>query len=108
MWKVGGRRPGAETAEPEVVRPLAEGVPELQQAVADAALVVPAEHLPPDLLPCVVGEDAVVVEGGDEVIPCRAGVSPGGGCHIHVAPGEVGHQRAPLALVRGVRVEEGQ
>ena len=31
-----------------------------------------------------------------------------GGYHIHVAPGEVGHQRAPLALPLGVPVEEGQ
>ena len=79
VWEVGGRRPRAETAEPDVVPPLAEGVPELQQAGADAAAVVPAERLLPDLLPPVVGEDPVVVEGGDEVIPRRAGVSPGGG-----------------------------
>ena len=108
VWEVGGRQPGAETAGPEVVPPLTEGVPELQQGGADAAAVVPADRLLPDLLPRVVGEDPVVVEGGDEVIPRLAGVSPGGGCHIHVAPGEVGHQRAPLALVRGVPVEEGQ
>ena len=79
MWEVGWRRPGAETAEPEVVPPLAEGVPELQQAGADAAPVVPAERLLPDLLPRVVGENPVVVEGGDEVIPRQAGVPPGGG-----------------------------
>ena len=108
MCKVGGQRPGAETAEPEVVPPLAEGVPELQQAGAEAAPVVPAESLLPQVLPHVVGEDPGVVEGGNEVIPCWAGVSPGGGCHIHVAPGEVGHQRAEMALVRGVPVEEGQ
>ena len=84
------------------------GLPELQQAVADAAPVVPAERLLPDLLPRVVGENPVVVEGGDEVIPRRAGVPLGEGCHIHVAPGEVGHQRAPLALARGVPLEEGQ
>ena len=94
MWEVGGRRPGAETAEPEVLPPLVEGVPELQQAGADAAPVVSAERLLPDLMPRVVGEDPVVVEGGDEVIPRPAGVSLGGGCHIHVAPGEVVHQRA--------------
>ena len=82
VWQVGGWRPGAETAEPEVVPPLAEGVPELQQAGADAAPVVPAERLLPDLLPPVVG---------DEVIPRRAGVPVGGGCHIHVAPGELVH-----------------
>ena len=29
----------------------------------------------------------------------------GGGCHIHVAPYELGHQHAPLALVRGVPVK---
>ena len=108
VWEVGGRRPGAETVEPEVVSPLAEGVPELQQAGADVAPVVPAERLLPDLLPCVVGENPVVVEGVNEVIPRRAGGPLGGGCHIHVAPGEVGHQRAPLALVLGVPVEEGQ
>ena len=79
MWEVGGRQPGAETAEPEVFPPVAEGVPELQQAGADAAPVVPAERLLPDLLPRVVREDPVVVEGGDEVIPRRAGVSRGGG-----------------------------
>ena len=79
MWEVGGRRPGAETAEPEVVPPLAEGVPELQQAGAHAAPVVPAERLLPDLLPGVVGENPVVVGGGDGVLPRRAGVPPGGG-----------------------------
>ena len=108
MWEVGGRRPGAKTAEPQAVPPLAEGVSELQQAGADAVPVVPAERLLPDLLPRVVGENPVVVEGGDEVIPRGAGMPLKGGCHIHVAPGEVGHQRAPLALVRGVLVEEGQ
>ena len=98
-----GRDGGAEG-----VPTLAEGVLELQQAGADTAPVVPAERLLPDLLPRVVGEKPVVVEGGDEVIPRRSGVPPGGGCHIHVAPSEEGHQRAPLALVRGVPVEEAQ
>ena len=107
VWEVGGRRPRAEMAEPEAVPPLSEGVPDLQQAGADAAPVVPAERLPLDLPPRVVGENPVVVEGGDEVIPRRAGVPLGGGCHIHVAPGEVGRQHIPLALVRGVPVEEG-
>ena len=69
MWEVGGRRPGAKTAEPEVVPPLAKGVPELQQAGAGAAPVVPADCLLPDLLLRVVGENPVVMEGGDEVIP---------------------------------------
>ena len=69
------------------------GVPELQQAGADAAQVVPAEGLLPDLLPRVVGESPVAL---------------GGGCHVYVAPGEVGHQRAPSALFCGVPVEEGQ
>ena len=77
-WQVcgrwGGQQPGAETAEPEVVPPLAEGVPELQQADADTAPVIPAERLLPDLLPRVVRGD-----GGDEVIPRRAGMSLGGG-----------------------------
>ena len=41
-------------------------------------------------------------------MPRRAGVPLGGACHVHVAPGEVGRQRIPLALVRGVSVEEGQ
>ena len=95
-------------AEPEVVPPLSEGVPDLQQAGADAAPVVPAERLPLDLPPRVVGENAVVVEGGDEVVPRRAGVPLGGGCHVHVAPGEVGCQRIQSAPVRGVPVEEGQ
>ena len=79
VWEVGGRRPGAEMAEPEVVPPLLEGVPNLQQAGADAAPVVPAELLLLDLPPRVVGENPVIVEGGDEVIPRRAGVPPGGG-----------------------------
>ena len=79
MWEVGGRRPGAETAEPEIVPAPAEGVSELQQAGAAAAPVVPAERLLPDLPPRVVGENPVVVEGGDEVIPRRAGVPLGGG-----------------------------
>ena len=108
VWEVGGRRPGVEMAEPEVVPPQSEGVPDLQQAGADAAPVVLAKHLPLDLLPRVVGEDPVVVEGGDEVVPRRAGVPLGGACHVHVAPGEVGRQCIPSAPVRGVSVEEGQ
>ena len=95
-------------AEPEVVPPLSEGVPDLQQAGADAAPVVPAERLPLDLPPRVIGENPVVVEGGDEVVPRRAGVPLGRGCHVHVAPGEVGRQGIPLAPVRDVPVEEGQ
>ena len=59
--------------------PLSKGVQDLQQAGPDAALVVPAERLPLDLPPRVVGENPVVTEGGDEVIPRRAGVPPGGG-----------------------------
>ena len=78
MWDAEGRRPGPQTAEPEVVPPLVEGVPELQQADADAAPVVPAERLLPDLLLRVVGETPVVVEGGDEFISHRAGVPLGG------------------------------
>ena len=95
-------------AEPEVVPPLSEGVPDLQQAGADAAPVVPAERLPLDLPPRVVGENPVVVEGGNEVVPRWAGVPLGRGCHVHVAPGEVGRQRIPLAPVRGVPVKEDQ
>ena len=95
-------------AEPEVVPPLSEGVPDLQQAGADTAPVVPAKRLPLDLPPRVVGENPVVVEGGDEVVPRRAGVPLGGGCHVHVVPGEVGRQRIPLAPVGGAWVEEGQ
>ena len=79
MWEVGGRRPRVEMAEPEVVPPLLEGVPDLQQAGADAAPVVPAERLPLDLPPGVVGENPVVVIGGDEVVPRQAGVPLGGG-----------------------------
>ena len=78
MWEVGGRQPRAEMAEPEVVPPRSEGVPVLQQAGADAAPVVPAERLLLDLLPRVVGENTVVVEGGDEIIPRRVGVPLGG------------------------------
>ena len=95
-------------AEPEVVPTLSEGVLDLQQAGADAAPVVPAERLPLDLPPRVVGENPVVVEGGDEVVPRRVGVPLGGGCQVHVAPGEAGRQRIPLASVCGVPVEEGQ
>ena len=65
-------------AEPEVVPPLSEGVPDLQQAGADAAPVVPAERSPLDFPPRVVGENPVVVEGGDEVVQRQAGVPPGG------------------------------
>ena len=50
----------------------------------------------------------MVAEGGDEITPCRAGVPPGGGCHIRVVPGEVGNQSATLAPVRAPPVEEGQ
>ena len=79
VWEVGGWQPRAETAEPEVVSPLSEGVPDLQQARADAAPVVPAERLPLDLPPHVVRENPVVVEDGDEVVPRRVGVPLGGG-----------------------------
>ena len=95
-------------AEPEVVPPLSEGFPDLQQAGADAALVVHAERLPLDLPPRVVAENPVVMEGGNEVVSLRAGVPLGGGCHVHVAPDEVGRQRIPLAPVCGVPVEDGQ
>ena len=66
-------------AEPEVVPPLSEGVPDLPQACADVAPVVPAERLPLDLPQRVVGENPLVVEGGDGVVPRRAGVPLGGG-----------------------------
>ena len=95
-------------AEPEVVPPLSEGVPDLQQAGVDAAPVVLAKRLPLDFLPRVAGEDSVVVEGGDEVVLRRAGVPLGGACHVYVAPGEVERQRVPLAPVRGVPEGEGQ
>ena len=65
-------------AEPQVVPPLSEGPPDLQQAGADAAPVVPAKRLLLDLPPRVVGENPVVAEGGDEVLPRRAGVPLGG------------------------------
>ena len=65
-------------AEPEVVPPLSEGVPDLQQAGADEAPVVLAKRLPLDFLPRVVGEDPVVVEGGDEVVPRQTGGPLGG------------------------------
>ena len=54
LWEVGGRRPRVEMAEPEVIPFLSEGVPDLQQAGADAAPGVPAERLPLDLPPRVV------------------------------------------------------
>ena len=104
VWEVGGPRPRAEMAEPEVAPPLSEGFPDLQQAGADAEPVLPAERLPLDLLPRVVGENPLVVEGGDEVLPRWAGVPSGQGCHLHVAPAEVGRQHIPVALVRGVPV----
>ena len=68
-------------AEPKVVSPLSEGVPDLQQAGVDAAPVVLAKRLPLDLLPRVAGEDSVVVEGGDEVVPGRTVVPVGGARH---------------------------
>ena len=108
MWEVGGRRPGAGTAEPEVVPPLAKGVRELQQAGANEASVVPGERLLPDPRPRVVEEYPVCLEGCDEVMPRRARVPPGGVRHIRVVPGEVEHKGAPLAPVREVLVEEGQ
>ena len=43
----------------------------------------------------------MVAEGCDEVIPRRAGVPPGVGRHIRVAPGEVGHRCVPQATVQG-------
>ena len=36
------------------------------------------------------------------------GGAPGGGRHMRVLPGEVGHQRAQLAPVQDVPVEEAQ
>ena len=48
------------------------------------------------------------MEGGDEVVPRRAGVPPGGGSPSTRGAREVGRQRIPLAPVRGVSVEEGQ
>ena len=95
-------------AEPEVVPPLSGGVPDLQQAGANAAPVVPVERLPLDLPPRVVEENPVVVEGGNKVVPRRPGVPLGGGCHVHVAPVDVGRQRILFAPVCGVPVEEGQ
>ena len=108
VWEVGGRLPRVEMAEPEVVPPRSEGVPDHQQAGADAAPVVPDERLPLDFPPRVIGENPVVVEDSDEVVPRRAGVPLGGSCHLHVAPREVGRQRIPLAPVCGITVEEGQ
>ena len=81
--EVGGRRSRVEMAEPEIVPPLSEGVPDLLQAGTDAAPVVPAERLPLDLPPRVVGENPVVVEGGDEVVPRRAGIALGGGVTMY-------------------------
>ena len=108
MWEVGGRRPRAEMAEPEVVPLLSEGVPDLQQAGADAAPVIPAERLPLDLPPRVVGRIPWSWKAAMRLSHARRGCPWGGGCHIHVAPGEVGRQYISLALVRGVPVEEGQ
>ena len=85
-----------------------EGVPAALVGGRGHGLAVPAERFLPDLLPRFVVEDSVVVEGCDEVIPRRAGVPPGGGRHIRVAPGEVGHKSARLAPVPDVPVEEGQ
>ena len=42
---------------------MSEGAPDLQQAGADAAPVVPTERFLSDRLPCVVGEYPLVVEG---------------------------------------------
>ena len=59
--------------------PLSEGVPDLQQAGADAAPVVPAERLLLQIPPRVFRQNSVVAEGCDEVVPRRAGVPLGGG-----------------------------
>ena len=77
MRGLGGRGPGAESAEPGVIPWLAEGVPELQQAGADAAPVVPAELLLPGLPPRVGRARPVVVEGCKEVLPPWAGALRG-------------------------------
>ena len=72
--EVGGRRPGVGSVEPAIIPALTEGVPELQQAGADAATVVSNERLLPDCLPRVRTEHPMVVECRDEVIPLRARV----------------------------------
>ena len=75
--EVGGQGPGVEAAEPEILQLLAKGVPEIQQAGADAAPVISTKQFSPDRLPCVVREYPVVVEGCYEVIPRRAVVPLG-------------------------------
>ena len=107
MWELGGRGPGVQVAEPEVVPPLAEGAPEFQQVGADTAPIVPTECFLADCLPRAAGEYSVVVEGRDEVIPRRAGM-PLGGHHIGVTRGEVGQKSVPPALVCSASVAEGQ
>ena len=89
-----------------VVRLLGEGVLELQQAGADAAPVVSAEHLLPDRLQGVIREHRMVVEGRDEVITPRPGVPPGGR-HVDLVSAEVEHQGVPSPFMSVVLVEEG-
>ena len=101
--EVGGRGPGVKAAEPEVVPRLAEGAPELEQAGADTAPVVPSKCFLVDCLPRDVREYTVIVGGRYEVIPRRARV-PLGGCHIGLTPQEGGHKSVLPALVCSVPV----
>ena len=94
MREVGGRGPGVQAAETEVVPPFVEGAQEFWQAGADTVPVVPTECFLADCVPQVVGEYLVLVQGRYKVIPRRAGV-PLGGRHIGVTPAEVGHKSVP-------------
>ena len=67
LREVGGRGPGAESSQPEVIRALAKGVLKLQQAGANAAPVVSADHLLLHSLR-VCTAHPVVVEGRYEVV----------------------------------------
>ena len=100
VWEVGGRVPGIEAAEAEIVPPLAKKALELQHAGADVVPVVSAERFLSDCPPCVIMENPVVVEGRYEVIPLRAGVSLGC-CHIGVRSGELEHKSVPPASICG-------
>ena len=75
VQEVGGRGPGAESAEPEIIPVPTTGVQKLHQADADVAPVVYAKHLHLDDLPRVRANHPMVVECHNEFIPLRAGRS---------------------------------
>ena len=61
VQEVGGGGPPVESAEPDIIPALAEGVPELQQAGPDTAPVTSAQHVLPEWLPRVCRAQLMVV-----------------------------------------------